>query len=297
LKKERKIIKQEIRMYNDQIENNLLLGILHNMYGVHPISSQICGTEKSIENITVETLYRAFDNFYHPKNMYLLVIGRIDIHKLIELVEIKQKNSQKYTKTYSKKLLVNSPKKKQLYPIKMDITQEYFIIGFKGNKSLPEDYLQIYKYKVSIQLLLEILLGQFSTSVEILNHSRMITQNLVFDFCLDEPFHFATILSSSKDANKVVDYLYNIFITFDKNSDLNELSLNLAKKKLLGNFLSAQNSLDELCIKFQDNLYGEYTYLDMASIIELINLQDLISWGKTLFTPDNFNTFYIYPLH
>jgi predicted Zn-dependent peptidase len=125
----------------------------------------------------------------------------------------------------------------------------------------------------------------------------MITQNLVFDFCLDEPFHFATILSSSKDANKVVDYLYNIFITFDKNSDLNELSLNLAKKKLLGNFLSAQNSLDELCIKFQDNLYGEYTYLDMASIIELINLQDLISWGKTLFTPDNFNTFYIYPLH
>lgn len=83
--KERGIIGQELSMYDDNAEFQLLLSTLKQLYSVHPVRDDIGGTEESISHITRELLYTAYNAFYTPKNMVLAVAGKITNEHLLEI--------------------------------------------------------------------------------------------------------------------------------------------------------------------------------------------------------------------
>ncbi len=85
--KERGIIGQEIRMYDDMpddVRQRLLMGAL---FARHPIGTHIAGTRASIERITPDLLYECFDAFYRPENMVLIAAGDLDCDAVRALAE------------------------------------------------------------------------------------------------------------------------------------------------------------------------------------------------------------------
>jgi predicted Zn-dependent peptidase len=82
--KEKGIIAQEIRMYDDAPEWRLQDNLLRALYHQHPVRIDIAGTVDSIADITPEVLYRCYRTFYHPANMVLLVVGDVEPEAVIE---------------------------------------------------------------------------------------------------------------------------------------------------------------------------------------------------------------------
>src|SRR5690606_29277332 len=86
VEKERGIIEEEIRGYDDSADWVSYRTLLENLFHRHPIRIDIAGTAETIGRIDVETLERCYRAFYHPRNMSLFVVGDLDPGELGEFV-------------------------------------------------------------------------------------------------------------------------------------------------------------------------------------------------------------------
>ena len=82
VEKEKGIIAQEIRMYDDDPGWQLYMGILDCLYKNNPIKVDIAGTVESISKITPEVLYKCYNTFYALDNMTLVICGDFEPEKL-----------------------------------------------------------------------------------------------------------------------------------------------------------------------------------------------------------------------
>ena len=87
VQKELGIIGQEIRMYDDNPGWCVMFGLLRALYAAHPVRIDIAGTTDSIAQITADTLYRCYNTFYNPSNMFLCVAGPVDPDVILDKAE------------------------------------------------------------------------------------------------------------------------------------------------------------------------------------------------------------------
>ncbi|MBR6754770.1 MAG: insulinase family protein [Clostridia bacterium] len=87
IEKEKKIIAREIMMYEDSPTSAMMRNLYKALYHNHPIVSPISGTLETISEITKETLFKAYNDFYIPSNMSLCVCGNIDAEKVLSFAK------------------------------------------------------------------------------------------------------------------------------------------------------------------------------------------------------------------
>lgn len=80
----KKVIREEILMYQDKPNWVVYRNLLKQMYPDLPICTDVAGTIESINRIDKGLLVQAHDIYYRPNNMKLVVVG--DVHP-IELCE------------------------------------------------------------------------------------------------------------------------------------------------------------------------------------------------------------------
>ena len=103
VEKEKGIIAQEIKMYDDYPEWQVYLNALKCMYKENPVRLDIAGTVESISEITPKTLYDCCDTFYNPANMAMVVCGNFEPEKLLEEIKsriIKNENGGEIKRIY-----------------------------------------------------------------------------------------------------------------------------------------------------------------------------------------------------
>lgn len=83
VEKEQGIIAQEIKMYDDDPQWQLMFNLLRALYHHHPIKEDIAGTVESISKITPELLYRCYHTFYNLHNMALCVVGNVTVEQVL----------------------------------------------------------------------------------------------------------------------------------------------------------------------------------------------------------------------
>lgn len=86
--KERGIIAQEVRMYEDSPDYCTMFDLLSVLYGEHPVRYTVGGTVASIEAITAELLLRCWRAFYRTGNAALAVAGPVDPDEVLALAEV-----------------------------------------------------------------------------------------------------------------------------------------------------------------------------------------------------------------
>lgn len=85
VEKERGIIAQEIRMYEDSAESRVVEDLFDGMFRSHPVRVPIAGTVESIAEITAQSLYDCHAAFYQPGNMVLCVAGDVDPETVVRI--------------------------------------------------------------------------------------------------------------------------------------------------------------------------------------------------------------------
>ncbi|MGX2945752.1 EF-P 5-aminopentanol modification-associated protein YfmH [Enterococcus alishanensis] len=295
VKKEQGIIGQEIQMYQDDANWQQFFGILKNMYPKHPLHIDIAGTIDSIAEITAEDLYTCYNTFYHPSNMTLFVVGNLEPEKLMDFIRDNQasKTFSEPTEILRRYPAEDSQDIQKLREEKMNISIPKALVGIKGVKELPQDDRERLVFKLSVDLLFQLLLGNTSQNFLRLYNEGLLDDSFGYEFSLDRTFYFADFGGDSETPEKLADHITAILIGYRNDPEINEANLELLKKKMLGKYFQSLNSLEYVANQFTTSLYGEWTLFDMPEIIQNITLTDILAAGEQFIQADNFSRFYM----
>ncbi len=103
--KEKNIIIEELLMDQDLPDTKLFYTHYQNLFHKYKYGEFITGKKEDVENTTIEDIELVYDNFYHPKNMFMVVTGNVNPYDIVKLVEenLKKKKLPAYKNPKPKK--------------------------------------------------------------------------------------------------------------------------------------------------------------------------------------------------
>lgn len=295
VQKEQGIIGQEIQMYQDDPNWQQFFGIINNLYPKHPVHIDIAGTIESISQITADDLYMCYETFYHPSNMTLFVIGNLEPEQLMAVIRENQAGKEfkpaepikrRYPQETAADIVTESQKQ-------MAVTIPKAILGIKGLDALPADDRERLRFKVALDLLFQLLLGNTSQNYLQLYNEGLLDDSFGFEFSLDRGFYFADFGGDTEQPEALVTRLIAILENFVTDRELTTENLELLKKKRLGKYFQSLNSLEFIANQFTSSLFGEWTLFDLPEIIDSITINDVLTAGKAFIKPEAFSRFYM----
>ncbi|MEA4972703.1 hypothetical protein SDC9_72954 [bioreactor metagenome] len=123
---EKKIIASEINMYGDDPFWQSYFGALKKLFPDSPISDEIAGSVKSIDQITPDILYLCHKAFYTPQNMTIVCGGGVNADEVIKIAEEMAVNGEEKAKKCRQHVKAVGGVSK----IKMDISVPVYCIAF-----------------------------------------------------------------------------------------------------------------------------------------------------------------------
>lgn len=145
----KRIIEQEINMYQDDPDYRVYLGCLQSLYPNTILGQDIAGSIDSIKKITAKDLKNNFDYFYRPENCHLVLIGNFDIEQIYRFVKETRSEFTISHKTVEKEKQPIEENIQKLDSLQMDISISKLAIGFK-NVHFSDNYM---RESISVQLL------------------------------------------------------------------------------------------------------------------------------------------------
>lgn len=294
VEKEKGIIGQEIQMYEDDANWRQFFGIIGNLFPNHPLHIDIAGTVASIAEITAEDLYLCYNTFYHPSNMTLFIVGDFDPNEMLEYI---RQNQEAKEFEPIRPIIRQFPNEtyEDIVPfaqLALPVTRTKSVIGIKGLlENLPEDEVEKIKFRLSLQLLFQLLLGNTSDNYLELYQEGVIDDTFGFELTIDRGFYFADFSSDTDQADDFEHAIRKILLTFDTSEAVNDEALTLLKKKMLGKFFQSLNSLEFIANQFTQDLYETVTLFDIPEIIQQIELADILKAGHSFIRKEGFSRF------
>ncbi len=274
VEKEKGIIAQEIKMYEDNADWRVFFNLLDALYVNHPAKIDIAGTVDSISKITKETLLSCYHTFYHPSNMIILVVGDVEPQAVFQMVEdhIEVKNNPGKIK----KIVPDEPvhHHKQIVEKKLAVAMPQFQMGIKDSSgALGYDSL---KRKVSIEILLSMLMGKSSPLYNGLYDEGLLNQSFGMDVNLEESYGFSSWGGQSKDPLKTSQRI-NEAIGKMKKEGLDRTSFERIKKAHEGRFIRSLNSPENISYNFLSMYFQGANFFDYARVYEELTFENVES--------------------
>ncbi|WP_131068656.1 EF-P 5-aminopentanol modification-associated protein YfmH, partial [Clostridioides difficile] len=262
VEKEKGIIAQEIKMYNDDPDWNVYFNCLKAMYVNYPARIDIAGTVDSIYKITKEELYKCYNTFYNPGNMALFVVGDLDVEKVIDVT--KKSNNYKVDKLSKsiERFYPEEPegvKEKEVIE-KFPISMPMFNIGFKdSNVGLKGK--ELLRKEIVTDILVGMLFKKGSKLYEDLYMQGLINENFGAGFSSQVDYAFSIIAGDSKEPKKVKEIILD-YIEKSKKEGLSKEEFERTKKKKIGSFIKCFDSINFIGNSFISYVFKDINLLD-----------------------------------
>ena len=257
VEKEKGIISQEIKMYDDHPGWQVYMNALKCMYKENPIRIDIAGTIESIGKINKNMLYDCYHTFYHPSNMVLVVCGDFQPKTLLEELKkrmVKQENQAEIKRIYPDEPEEIQEKKKM---VAMEVNNPLFVIGFKDNVKRKE---QMVKKHIAIEILLYLLIGKSSGLYQELYKQGLLLAQPELDYEFSKQYAHVTISGQSKQPEKVYQSLMKE-IKRRKREGIEKEVFARVKKKIYGEYITEYNNIGNIARMFlADSFKGIHSF-------------------------------------
>ena len=248
VEKEKGIISQEIKMYDDEPNWRLYMNAMDCMYKNNPIKIDIAGSVESISKITPEVLYKCYNTFYNPSNMVMVVCGDFEPEKLLE--EIKSRLIEKPEQGEIKRIYpekedkINMPYKEE----KMEVSLPIFAIGYKDLEGMNNKE-EIVKKHIAIEILLNMIIGKSSDLYKELYENGDLFGEPDLDYEFSDEYAHILISGQSKNPNIVKQKMEELVEEY-KTNGLNEEHFNRIRKKVYGDYVVEYNNVGDIARMF-----------------------------------------------
>ena len=282
VEKEQGIIGQEIRMYQDLPDWQVMFNLLKALYSDHPVRIDIAGTQDSIAKIDADLLYRLYNNFYNPANMVLCVVGGIEPQEVFDIVDRCIKKTE--GKAAERKFVKESGVPVQKYvEQQLSVAQKQFLLGYKEELS---QHLLTLEEEIASQAMVEIIVGKSSPLFK-----RLIDEELVdmsFGGDVFNGFGFSCVMfgGSSKYPEKACE-LIKAEIERCKKEGIDPAAFERAKRKFYGRYVMSYNDIDDtanLMMNLHFNGYEPFAELEACKKLTLEKVQGRLEAIKDEFS-------------
>lgn len=291
VEKEKGIIAQEIKMYDDDPSWRLYFGAIANIFHNHPVKIDIAGTVESISEITKDDLYLCYDTFYHPSNMILVVIGSFESKEMIELIRDNQQSKQFEEASPIKRFFEDEPNSVAIKEktIKMDISKPKSLVGIKL-KTNSETKFDI-KRELSISLALDILFSKSGNYYQEMIDLGLINESFSFEYNEENGYGFSVIGGDTDKPTEMTEYI------IDKISDvsINDESFTRIKKRTLGTFIKSLNSLEYIANQYTGYYLKGYNLFEVKDYLMNLTKEEFDGYISDFFDVEMTTTFTIQP--
>ncbi|MCK5762158.1 MAG: insulinase family protein, partial [Candidatus Izimaplasma sp.] len=295
VEKEKGIITQEIRMYQDDPNTVAYMRLLKNLYKDHPVKYDILGTEESIQDINVEILNKAHQTFYNPKNMILFITGNFDPEELIIFIRENQKN------TFFKNEYINVdniPKQNNIiYKKGLKINHEISIPNYLlAIKQLPTNFQKenIMKKELIMAILIDLIIGKSSPNYRHLINDGLINDSFGIDITFEESYGFFLVGSETYSPEELNSTLREIFLNLDS-FEIRKTEFDRTKRQIIGGFIQALNSLEYIANQFTKYYYIGSSLFDILNVADKITIDDVNEAKKLLINENSYTFVTVYP--
>lgn len=273
--KEKGIIAEEIKMYQEQPGYKLMFNTLRAMYQQHPIRVDIAGSVESIYDITKDDLYLCYETFYHPSNMVLFVVGDVDPEAICRIVKQHEDARNKVNQPKIERGLVDEPEdvKEAFVTESMKIQSPRLMLGFK-NKPLQEAPQKYVQRDLEMSLFFELIFGEETDFYQNLLNEGLIDDTFGYQFVLEPTYSFSIVTSATEEPDKLKKLLLDELR--DKKGNFQDAeAFELLKKQFIGEFISSLNSPEYIANQYTKLYFEGVSVFDMLDIVENITLDSI----------------------
>ena len=250
VEKEKGIIAQEIKMYQDDPYTVLYEKAIYNSFIKHPIKIPVIGDIKNINKITKEDLYECYNTFYNPSNMFIVITGNIDPLETIEIIKNNQNEKEFAEQGTIKQKKYDEPDsiEKEQETIKMDINLSKLALSYKINyNNLKLDIRDALSY---LSIIFDINIGTTSLINEKLKETNVITSNIDFTFLYTDKHILVTILGETEHIEKLLSQLENQI----NNLTITEEEFERKKLNIISSYIFMSDNIFSMNEKIMNNI-------------------------------------------
>lgn len=280
VEKEKGIISQEIKMYDDDPDWQVYFGSIQNLYNNHPVAIDIAGTVETVTNTDKEMLETCYNTFYHPSNMMLFIVGNIDADKTMDVI---RENQAKKDFKIANQIVVQENKEPMEVKTKeniltMDVEMNKIIVSIKVN-DIFDDPKEKIKRELSINLLFDLL---FSKSAKLYNNwlnKGIINDSFSASFTQERDYAFIQIGCDCDDYETLKNHLLELINNFN-DLKIDEKDFERIKKKNIGLFINLFNSPESIANLFSRYYFEGTIALNLVDEVANITLDDIYNTFK-----------------
>ncbi len=276
LEKEKQIILNEIAMYKDDVEQMMYYDLMNQMYTINTIRNDIAGSKESLEKIDQSVLQSAFDLFFQPKDMLLVLSGDIEMEKIIDLLTEHPffRKVKPFIKKTSEKFLEKPEVAKAFIHKHLDLKSSLVMFGIKLERTKfyePElSAIQEIKY----QLFLDNYIGKSSPIQEDMQKKKLINTTFDSSVSCEDSFAHVILFTETTRPAQTIAYLQKLL----KNSANYQLDVDnflKQKRKLIGDFVQIFDSVSRANALLSDYFLRGINVFQLIETIDLLRPEDM----------------------
>ncbi|WP_438432510.1 EF-P 5-aminopentanol modification-associated protein YfmH [Gorillibacterium sp. sgz500922] len=287
VEKEKGIIGQEIKMYEDNPDWRSYFGLIAAMYRDHPIRIDIAGTVESISRIDKETLYECYHTFYHPSNMILFVVGGVDPEKVLQLVRDNQAaktfGPQGEIERFQPEEPAEVGEKNVVVYLPVSLPKMYF--GFKEPAGVPKGE-RLVRRELAAKVMLDALIGPSTPVYQTLYDERLISDSFGHEYNIAPDYAFSVIGGDTPDPDRLLARFRELVEPLIA-AGIQAADFERTRRKRIGSYLRMLNSPEAIANEFTrfrfsgGNLFELLPLYDSLTLAEINDLlREHFDWGR-----------------
>ena len=263
VEKEKGIIAQEIKMYDDHPFWQVYMNAMECLYKNNPIKIDIAGTVEEINKIDKDILYNCYNTFYTPSNMLMVVSGDFVPEDLLK--EIKKRLIKSDENLEIKRIYPEEPKEinQKQKVVEMDVNNPLFVIGIKDQAIEKKE--ELVKRHIAIEILLYMLIGKSSKLYQKLYNNNLVIAQPDLDYEFSKQYAHITISGQSNNPEKLLEELIKEIEQLKENGIDDKVFIRI-KKKIYGSYVIEFNDVSDISRMFMSDYFkgiNSFDYIEM----------------------------------
>ncbi|WP_058303995.1 EF-P 5-aminopentanol modification-associated protein YfmH [Gorillibacterium timonense] len=275
VEKEKGIIGQEIKMYDDNPDWRSYFGLISAMYQEHPVRIDIAGTVETISHIDKETLYECYKTFYHPSNMILFVVGGVEPEKVFDLVRANQAAKNYEPQGAIERLQPQEPaqvgQKKVVVHLPVSLPKMFF--GFKEPSGTPVGE-KLVRRELAVKVMLDALLGPSTPLYQSLYDEHLISDSFGHEYNLSPDYAFSIIGGDTPDPDRLLAR-FRERIEPVLASGISEADFERTRRKRIGSYLRMLNSPEAIANEFTRYRFSGGDLFELLPLYDSLTLDEI----------------------
>ena len=273
----------------DRCYYNMLEGLYHR----HPIKTEICGSVRSIADITDQTLYDCYQTYYRLSNMALVVCGDVTPEAVLALADAHLPATPSTPAPFP--LATDEPATVHRTRItaKGQVAKPIFSIGVK-DVNIPMNPTMRAKRDAGMAILSEMLFSESGELYTSLVEKRLISPDFSADFALTKSFGFLQISGEAEDPEAVLAEILS-YLEKQRQNGLSETDFERCRRVEFAEYIKSFDSTEEIANTLLAFVFDDtelFTYADILQNMDFSYIQTLFA---QFFLPERFTLSVVEP--